>query len=317
MAGAWTTLDIKDGGGDARTMRVWDESGTGDGPFSFAHIASDGLGAGGEIATAAKQDAEATLVGALTETGPATDTASSGLNGRLQRIAQRLTSLIASTLATSAADGSNVTLGAKADAKSIATDTTAISAMSVWKQISSSVQAIATSLTNILTSLVLAAGENHIGSIGGNTVLMDVTLSADTSIFASGDVIADTQQVANALRVNDGTGTLKSLVLIDEDDQGAAMDIYVFNGSGAMGTENSAPSISDANARNFLARIPVASGDWIDLGGVRIADLTALCGQVLKAASGTKDLYVAAVNGTGTPTFTASGLKLRLGIFQD
>lgn len=36
-----------------------------------------------------------TLIGALTETAPATDTASSGLNGRLQRIAQRITSLIA------------------------------------------------------------------------------------------------------------------------------------------------------------------------------------------------------------------------------
>lgn len=35
------------------------------------------------------------LVGALTETAPGTDTASSGLNGRLQRIAQRLTSMIA------------------------------------------------------------------------------------------------------------------------------------------------------------------------------------------------------------------------------
>jgi len=41
---------------------------------------------------------EATLdarTGALTETAPATDTASSGLNGRLQRVAQRLSSLIA------------------------------------------------------------------------------------------------------------------------------------------------------------------------------------------------------------------------------
>jgi hypothetical protein len=35
-----------------------------------------------------------TKTGSLTETAPATDTASSGLNGRLQRIAQRLTSLI-------------------------------------------------------------------------------------------------------------------------------------------------------------------------------------------------------------------------------
>jgi hypothetical protein len=36
-----------------------------------------------------------TKTGSLTETAPATDTASSGLNGRLQRIAQRLSSLIA------------------------------------------------------------------------------------------------------------------------------------------------------------------------------------------------------------------------------
>lgn len=35
-----------------------------------------------------------TKTGSLTETAPSTDTASSGLNGRLQRIAQRLTSLI-------------------------------------------------------------------------------------------------------------------------------------------------------------------------------------------------------------------------------
>lgn len=35
-----------------------------------------------------------TVIGAVTETAPGTDTASSGLNGRLQRIAQRLTSLI-------------------------------------------------------------------------------------------------------------------------------------------------------------------------------------------------------------------------------
>lgn len=45
-------------------------------------------------ATEAKQDSAITLLGALTETAPASDTASSGLNGRLQRIAQRLSTLI-------------------------------------------------------------------------------------------------------------------------------------------------------------------------------------------------------------------------------
>lgn len=45
--------------------------------------------------TLVEQQTQTTALGSLTETAPATDTASSGLNGRLQRIAQRLTSLIA------------------------------------------------------------------------------------------------------------------------------------------------------------------------------------------------------------------------------
>ena len=46
-------------------------------------------------ATESTLSAQNTIIGAVTETAPASDTASSGLNGRLQRIAQRLTSLIA------------------------------------------------------------------------------------------------------------------------------------------------------------------------------------------------------------------------------
>lgn len=45
-------------------------------------------------ATATNQTAQNTLIGAVTETAPASDTASSGLNGRLQRIAQNITSLL-------------------------------------------------------------------------------------------------------------------------------------------------------------------------------------------------------------------------------
>lgn len=48
-----------------------------------------------DAATATLQTAGGVLTGAVNETAPASDTASSGLNGRLQRIAQRITSLIA------------------------------------------------------------------------------------------------------------------------------------------------------------------------------------------------------------------------------
>lgn len=45
--------------------------------------------------TTASDDLLVAVLGGVTETAPASDTASSGLNGRLQRIAQRITSLIA------------------------------------------------------------------------------------------------------------------------------------------------------------------------------------------------------------------------------
>lgn len=56
---------------------------------------SSGGGGGGGDASAANQVTGNTRLGDLTEGAPASDTASSGLNGRLQRIAQRITSLIA------------------------------------------------------------------------------------------------------------------------------------------------------------------------------------------------------------------------------
>ena len=55
---------------------------------------SGGGGGGGGDASAANQQTQITQLGSLTETAPTSDTASSGLNGRLQRIAQRLTSLL-------------------------------------------------------------------------------------------------------------------------------------------------------------------------------------------------------------------------------
>jgi|GEM_PF-2838741 len=57
----------------------------------FANSLGAGTAANAERVVQATDD---TIHGPVTETAPATDTASSGLNGRLQRIAQRLTTLI-------------------------------------------------------------------------------------------------------------------------------------------------------------------------------------------------------------------------------
>jgi hypothetical protein len=101
------------------------------------------------------------------------------------------------TVADTTADGANVTLGAKADAKSTATDTTAVSAMSVLKQISASVQAPPSqAVTNAGTFAVqatLAAGSANIGDVD---VLSLPALPAGTNAIGTVDLKANVGRTA-------------------------------------------------------------------------------------------------------------------------
>lgn len=146
--------------------------------------------------------------------------------------------------------------------------------------------------------------------------VFDVTLSTDTSAYASGDVIADSQVLTSIMRANDKTGILQSVTMIDKADQKVAMTLYFLSANVTIGTENAAPSISDANALNILGHVDIAASDWKDLGGVAVACIKGI-GLGLEPASGTRNVYIAAVNGTGTPTFAADSLVARLTVLQD
>lgn len=85
---------IKDGAGAAKTIATDELSDTSQSP-KVTLLDGSGSPTGISPATSGLQTAGNVLLGAVNETAPASDTASSGLNGRLQRIAQRITSLIA------------------------------------------------------------------------------------------------------------------------------------------------------------------------------------------------------------------------------
>lgn len=148
-----------------------------------------------------------------------------------------------------------------------------------------------------------------------NNKLVDVTLLADTTAYAAGDLLIATQVIPNAVRDIDTPMLLQNLTLIDENDQGVAMDIYFLDANASFGTFNLAAAPTAVAARSVQGKVAVATGDWKDLGVVRVATFNNL-NIPIKPAAGTKDVYVAIVNGAGTPTFTASGLKMRLGVSE-
>lgn len=136
------------------------------------------------------------LIGALTETAPASDTASSGLNGRLQRIAQRLTSLIALIPAA---------LGQGTMAQSmrvvIASDQSAVQA-SGW--------GFDVPVTPTVTAGAYAAGD----IMGGLITFANVAHAADKLVVVSGVQVISKAAVTPALTLHifnaDPTSTTKT-----------------------------------------------------------------------------------------------------------
>lgn len=144
---------------------------------------------------------------------------------------------------------------------------------------------------------------------------VQITLSMDTSAYTAGDVLADTQEIAGALRNAGGSALLESVVLLDLDDQTAAqIDLVFFNADVSLGTENAAPSITDGDAAAVLGIVAVPSANFIDAGGAKVATVLNI-GLPVSAAAGTS-IYVAAI-ARGTPTQTAAGIKVAFGFRQD
>lgn len=183
-AGVGTTVAADDIGG-VMHQRVKLSLGP-DGTANDAVAGSGVNGVGVQRMTIATDDV---VIGGVTEAAPATDTASSGLNGRLQRIAQRITSVLTgigaiSDAAWSTGDGSVVAL-----LKTIAGGTLDTSAVTV--KTTAEYETVAASQTDQIMGATGAVGD----TISGILVIPATTSpgaisiedgATNTTVFAGG-----------------------------------------------------------------------------------------------------------------------------------
>jgi hypothetical protein len=113
-------------------------------------------------------------------------------------------------------DGANVTLGAKGDAKSAATDTTAVTIMSVLKQISASAQAppsqAVTNTGTFATQSTLAAETTKVIGTVNIAAAQSVGLSAGSALVGKMGIDQTTPGTTNKVSIGtDGTVTVNAL----------------------------------------------------------------------------------------------------------
>lgn len=283
-------LDIGGAGGESLL--------TGTLPVSLASVPSHAVTNSGVFAV---QD-DGPQIGSLTETAPANDTASSGLNGRLQRIAQNITSLIAKLPVALGSGG-----GLKIDGSGTALPISVASLPSV----------AVTNVGTFATQSTLQAGTNYVGTTGGNTAQIDVTPTLTVAAtYVSGDYVGTSttpMTFLGASRINNSTATILSAVLVDGALQSVACELWLFDTTLTAPADSAAWTLTDAEAKRCIGVIPFST---YYASGANSISFAQGVGIGFKTISASTSLYGCLVT-RGSPTYASGDLTVRLNILQD
>ncbi len=160
-------------------------------------------------ATSALQTAEATLIGAVTETAPASDTASSGLNGRLQRLAQNISALILQLPTTigqkARASSFSVSLATEQEAQVGIVTETAPASDTASSGLNGRLQRIAQRITSLIALLPASLGQKTMAAS------LAVTLASDQTVISVNDSTTVAGTVTSA-QVTVGTSVVRATV---------------------------------------------------------------------------------------------------------
>lgn len=167
----------------------------------------------------------------------------------------------------------------------------------------------------------LPVGSNFIGQVGMAGTVINRVLTLDTGAYADKDLMSDTIELENVARVPLGRTWLVYVHVLDEADQAGAFDIVFLDEFVTLGSLNSAPSISDANARKIVGKCSVPSAAYLDIGGSGIATITPGTTDgnlplLMQTGPLTRSLFMATI-ARGTPTYAVNSLRLKLGFSWD
>jgi hypothetical protein len=237
--------------------------------------------------------ANAAAIGAVNESAPASDTASSGLNGRLQRIAQRITSLIAlfPTALGSAAAASSlaVTQSTEDVARQGAVTETAPASDTASSGQNGRLQRIAQRLTSLIglfpTSLGSAAAASSLAvtqsteDVARQGIITETAPASDT---ASSGINGRLQRIAQNITTMAAAATpagsaIIGKVGIDQTTPGTTNGT-VPSGNVAHGATDSGNPLKVGGYASSTAPTSVTNGQrvnaWFTLGGMQVVTAT-------------------------------------------
>jgi hypothetical protein len=155
-----------------------------------------------------------------------------------------------------------------------------------------------------------ANSKGHLKVTSGSAAVLDFTPTLDTSIYADNDVLFISTVLTGVPDIEGGTVELVSAICFDGDDQATEVEVFFTTSATTPGTINGALSAADTVFDDIVGRAHFVT--FNDLINSQNCVLTGQA-QIMQCAAGSKDLYVFGVVRSGTPTYTASGMKFKFG----
>jgi len=161
--------------------------------------------------------------------------------------------------------------------------------------------------------LSIAAGENHLGEVGGADTIITVTPTVTAGAYSAGDAVGGELTFANAGRASGLGGIIKSVVFIDDAGQDAETELWLFDTTITAVGDNAAFSQTEAELHTCIAVISSTEGTWRAAGTPSVCDVEVSRGYTCTGTS----LFGQLVT-RGTPTYAATDdVTVRIQLVQN
>ena len=142
-----------------------------------------------------------------------------------------------------------------------------------------------------------------------------VTPVISTGIYTTADAVGGLMTFINSADKIVGSGTIKGVVLIDNDSEEDVMELHLYNQTITATADKDAIAVTDADLANYVGRIDIAAADYAAFAANSVAHVAVDLPFNL-VAGGTSLFGQSVVR--GAPTYTAvTDIVVKLVIVQD
>ena len=176
-----------------------------------------------------------------------------------------------------------------------------------------------TTAGNSITQLRPGMSSNNERLNQMKTKVFSIVPTTTTAECVAGDVVFQADELANFMSEKGGTAIIQSIVILDVDDEGPALDIVFMDTDGLLDATTAGGTAIDAAdgvIPNAILGI-VSVSNYFDGLAWKVGQKDNI-GLVLKSVSTTRSIWISALNRGGTTTWTdAADLKLKIGYIRD